>query len=54
MLETWIFAGRTFSIIDCRDRNGSWWVTMDGALLLTRQGDRKPNRLQIHAAAFSL
>lgn len=54
MIETWIFAGRTFSIIDNREQNGSWWVTMDGAPLLTHQGDRKPNRLHIHAAAFSL
>lgn len=54
MLETWTFARRTFSIIDNRTNDGTWWVMMDGALLMTRPADQKPNRLQIHAVALRL
>lgn len=53
MIETWNFAGRTFSIIEPTAGDDTWMVLMDGALLMDRKGE-KPNRLQIHALAFSL
>ena len=53
MIETWQFAGRSFSIIEPTAGDDTWMVLMDGALLMERKG-KKPNRLQIHALAFGL
>ena len=51
MIETWIFAGQTFSIVEPTSEDGCWRVLINGALLMDRQG-KKPSRLQIHAMAF--
>ena len=53
MIETWQFAGRTFSIIEPTAGDDTWMVLMGGLLLMDRKGV-KPNRLQIHALALGL
>lgn len=54
MIETWTFAGRTFSIIEPTACDDTWMVLVDGALLMDRPADQKPNRLMIHAVALRL
>jgi hypothetical protein len=53
MIETWNFAGRTFSIIEPTAGDDTWMLLVDGVLLMDRKGE-KPNRLKIHTAAFGL
>jgi hypothetical protein len=53
MVETWNFAGRSFSIIEPTAGDDTWKVLVDGALLMQHKG-KKPTRHQIYTLAFRL
>lgn len=53
MIETWNFAGKTFSIIEPTAGDDTWMVLVGGALLMDRM-TKKPTRHQIYTLAFGL